>query len=247
MQRRQEFLGTPYLIVDKSQRIWFYKSMARMARAVAPGYPHHVTQRGNRRQQTFFDDEDYQAYSEVMSEWCIKFQVRIWAYCLMPNHIHLIAVPKTKDGLSRAISEAHRRYTRRINFRKGWRGHLWQGRFSSFIMEERYLSACTKYIELNPVRAGLVRRPEDWPWSSAGPHTEGKDDILVRTKPLLKIVKKPWKNFLNFDVSDTKIELLRKHERTGRPLGADSFIEKIELLLDRKLRPQKPGPKKKDK
>jgi len=111
--------------------------MARIARAVAPGISHHVTQRGNRRQQTFFNDEDYQSYLELMSEWCMKFQVETWAYCLMPNHIHLIVGPETKDGLNQAIGEAHRRYTRRINFREGWRGHLWQGRFSSFIMDER--------------------------------------------------------------------------------------------------------------
>ncbi|MCK5099936.1 MAG: transposase [Desulfobacteraceae bacterium] len=220
--------------------------MARIARAVAPGIPHHVTQRGNRRQQTFFNDDDYQSYLELMSEWCMKFQVEIWAYCLMPNHIHLIVVPETKEGLNFAIGEAHRRYTRRINFREGWRGHLWQGRFSSFIMEENYLLACTRYIELNPVRAGLVKKPEDWKWSSAGPHMEGKDDILVRTKPLLELVNRSWENFLAFDIHKSEIELFRKHERTGRPLGVDSFIDKIELLLDRKLKPKKPGPKKKD-
>jgi putative transposase len=124
--------------------------MARIARVVAPGIPHHVTQRGNRRQQTFFHDADYQAYLELMSEWCAKYQVQIWAYCLMLNHVHLIAVPETKDSLNLAIGEAHRRYTRRINFREGWRGHLWQGRFSSFILEQNHLFACTRYVELNP-------------------------------------------------------------------------------------------------
>ena len=221
--------------------------MARIARAVAPGIPHHVTQRGNRRQQTFFSDEDYQSYLELMSEWCMKFQVETWAYCLMPNHIHLIVVPETKDGLNLAIGEAHRRYTRRINFREGWRGHLWQGRFSSFIMDEGYLLACTRYVELNPVRAGLVKKPEDWQWSSAEPHMKGRDDFLVKTKPLLEIVNKPWKEFLSVDAQEQEIALFRKHERTGRPLGVDSFIGKMELLLGRKLKPQKPGPKKKDK
>jgi putative transposase len=109
--------------------------MVRIARVVAPAVPHHVTQRGNRRQQTFFSDEDYQVYLELMSEWCKKHKVQIWAYCLMPNHVHLIAVPETKDALNLAIGEAHRRYTRRINFREGWRGHLWQGRFSSFVKD----------------------------------------------------------------------------------------------------------------
>ena len=221
--------------------------MARIARAVAPGIPHHVTQRGNRRQQTFFNDGDYQFYRELMSEWCEKFKVEIWAYCLMPNHIHLIAVPETKDGLNLAIGEGHRRYTRRINFREGWRGHLWQGRFSSFILDQRYLLACTRYVELNPVRAGLVNKPEDWPWSSAGPHMTGKDDILVKTKPLLEITNKPWETFLAADTQEDEIVLIRKHERTGRPLGGDSFIENLEHLLDRDLKPQKPGPKNKDK
>jgi putative transposase len=156
--------------------------MARIARVVAPGMPHHVTQRGNRRQQTFFNDDDYRSYQALMSEWCDAHNVEIWAYCLMPNHIHLIAVPKAKDSLKLAIGEAHRRYTRRINFREGWRGHLWQGRFSSFIMDEGYLLACTRYIELNPVRAGLAKKPEDWPWSSALPHILGENDTLVTSK-----------------------------------------------------------------
>ena len=218
-----------------------------MARAIAPGIPHHVTQRGNRRQQTFFNDEDYHSYLELMSEWCAKYHVEAWAYCLMPNHIHLIVVPETKDSLNLAIGEAHRRYTRRINFREGWRGHLWQGRFSSFIMEEQYLLACTRYVELNPVRAGLVKKPEEWPWSSAGPHMKGKNDILVKAKPLRKMANKNWKKFLAVDVQEPEIKLFRKHERTGRPLGADSFIEKMELLLNRGLKLRKPGPKKKDK
>jgi len=206
--------------------------MARLARAVAPGMPHHVTQRGNRRQRTFFNDEDYQTYLKLMSEWCMKYQVAVWAYCLMPNHIHLIAVPETKDGLNLAVGEAHRRYTRQINFREGWRGHLWQGRFSSFIMDEKYLLACTRYVELNPVRTGLAKKPEDWKWSSASSHIKAEDDILVETKPLLKIVDKPWKQFLNSDVPALEMELFRKHEQTGRPLEEGFFIA---------------SPKKKDK
>jgi integrase len=150
----------------------------------------------------------------------------------MPNHIYLIAVPETKDGLNLAIGEAHRRYTRQINFREGWRGHLWQGRFSSFIMDERYLLACAKYIELNPVRAGLVKSPEKWRWSTAAPHITGKDDLLVKTKPLCNLINKNWKDFLAFDVEKAEIELFRKHERTGRPLGEDLFIGKIEIFLN---------------
>ena len=130
--------------------------MARIARVVAPGVPHHVTQRVNRRQQTFFCDDDSRAYLELMAQWCSRCAVEMWAYCLMPNHVHLVAVPESEDGLRRGIGEAHRRYTRRINFRERWRGHLWQGRFASYAMEERYLLAAARYIEMNPVRAGLV-------------------------------------------------------------------------------------------
>lgn len=109
--------------------------MARMARVVAPGIPHHVTQRGNRRQETFFSDDDYRAYLELMAQWCSLCAVEVWAYCLMANHVHLIVVPESEGGMRRAIGEAHRRYTRRVNFRQGWRGHLWQGRFASFPMD----------------------------------------------------------------------------------------------------------------
>ena len=150
--------------------------MPRIARVVAPGFPHHITQRGNRRLQTFFCDEDYGAYVSLMSEWCGQHGVEIWAYCLMPNHVHLVAVPKSEDGLRRAIGEAHRRYTRRVNFREGWRGHLWQGRFASYPMDETYLLCAARYIELNPVRAKLVGDAAEWRWSSAPAHLAGKDD-----------------------------------------------------------------------
>ena len=133
--------------------------MARLARLVIPGLPHHVTQRGNRRQPTFFNNGDYAAYLELMADWCREEGVEIWSYCLMPNHVHLIAVPKTADGLRRAIGEAHRRYTRRVNFREQWRGYLWQGRFASFLVDEPHLLAAARYVELNPVRAKLVERP----------------------------------------------------------------------------------------
>ena len=182
-----------------------------------------------------------------MTEWCAKYAVQIRAYCLMPNHVHLIAVPKTKDGLKLAVGEAHRRYTRHINFREGWRGHLWQGRFSSFILDDSYLLACTRYVELNPVRAGLVKTPEAWRWSSAAAHVKRKDDILVRTKPLAAMIKSSWKKFLSVDVRESDMELFRKHERTGRPIGDDAFIERLEKLLNRKLKPKKPGPKAKDR
>ena len=144
--------------------------MGRIARVVAPGMPHHVTQRGNRRQQTFFGDDDYRAYLGLMKQWSGEYGLRVWAYCHMPNHVHLIVVPPSEDSLCRGIGEAHRRYTRRVNVREGWRGHLWQGRFGSFVMDEPYLMAAARYVERNPVGAGLVGRAEDWAYSSAPAH-----------------------------------------------------------------------------
>ena len=220
--------------------------MARLARLVIPGMPHHVTQRGNRRQETFFHDEDYAAYIELMAEWCREEGVEIWGYCLMPNHVHLIAVPATEDGLRRAIGEAHRRYTRRINFREKWRGYLWQGRFASFIMDEPYLLAAARYVELNPVRAKLVDRARQWPWSSAKAHLSGRDDRLVTTAPLLAIVG-DWKAFLRSAIAEEELRDLREHGRTGRPLGSSAFMDRLERLVGRVLKPQKPGPKQKPK
>jgi len=218
--------------------------MARLARLVIPGLPHHVTQRGNRRQQTFFNDADYAAYLELMAEWCRQEGVEIWAYCLMPNHVHLIAVPNTEDALRRAIGEAHRRYTRRINFRENWRGYLWQGRFASFVMDEPHLLAAARYVELNPVRADLAARARQWPWSSARAHLSGRDDRLVKVAPLLAMVG-DWKAFLNSAIPEEELRELRQHGRTGRPLGSSAFLDRLERLVGRVLRPQKPGPRPK--
>ena len=220
--------------------------MARLARVVAPGYPHHITQRGNRKQETFFSDDDYRTYLGLMAEWCLRCNVEVWAYCLMPNHIHLIAVPETEEGLCRAIGEAHRRYTRYINFKKGWRGHLWQGRFFSYPMDERYLLAATRYVELNPLRAGLTKKAEMYPWSSASAHVEGIDDQLVKVSPLLDMVA-DWESFLSEDVSTKETNRFQYNERTGRPLGDDGFVTKIENILNRLLKKQKPGTKRKPK
>jgi len=112
--------------------------------------PHHLTQRGNRRHATFFCDDDYQAYLDLMAEWCGEHNIEVWAYCLTPNHVHLIVVPQSADGLRRAIGQPHRRYTRRVNFRQRWRGHLWQGRFASFVLDEPYLLACRTLRRTQP-------------------------------------------------------------------------------------------------
>jgi len=218
--------------------------MARLARVVIPGMPHHITQRGNRRQQTFFNDGDYAAYIELLAEWSREHGVEIWSYCLMPNHIHVIAVPSSEDGLRWAIGETHRRYTRRINFREKWRGYLWQGRFASFVMDEAYLLAAARYIELNPVRAGLVTSPCDWRWSSARAHLAGSDDQLVKVAPLLAMMP-DWAAFLNSAIPEEELRDIRRHTRTGRPLGDEAFLARLEEMVGRVLKRRKPGPKQK--
>ena len=217
--------------------------MPRIARIVVPGIPHHITQRGNRRQESFFNDADYRAYISFISEACHLHGVEIWAYCLMSNHVHLIAVPEKAESLRCAIGEAHRRYTRAINFRQKWRGHLWQERFASFPMNEIYLLAAARYVELNPVRAQMTTDPISYPWSSAKSHVLGKDDTLVRVKPLLDLVP-DWKNFLHEGINEKDMKRIRQHERTGRPLGDDQFIKKMEGVVNRVLMKKKPGPKK---
>ena len=219
--------------------------MVRLARLVVPGLPHHVIQRGNRRQQTFFNDEDYAAYIELMADWCRERGVEVWGYCLMPNHVHLIAIPKSEDSLARAIGEAHRRYTRRINFREKWRGYLWQGRFASFVMDEPHLLAAARYVELNPVRAGLVEDAAQWPWSSATSHLSGRDDRLVRVAPMLAMIA-DWRSFLDsafLDSATAEEELrdMREHGRTGHPLGDAAFVDRLEQTVGRVLRPKSPG------
>ena len=179
-----------------------------------------------------------------MADGCREEGVAIWAYCLMPNHVHLIAVPGTEEGLRRAIGEPHRRYTRRINFRKRWRGYLWHGRFASFVMDEPYLLAAVRYVELNPVGANLVVNAADWPWSSAKAHLSGRDDRLVEVGPMLAMVD-DRRAFLDSAMTEEQLRDVRHHTRTGRPLGNTPFIEGLEKLLGRVLRPQKRGRKPK--
>jgi putative transposase len=140
--------------------------MARIARITVPGAPHHVTQRGNRREPLFLEPGDYALYRDLLAERCKRNGVACWAYCLMPNHVHLILTPTTEHGLSRAVGEAHRRYTAFFNARARVTGHLFQGRFASTAMDEYHLIAALRYLAFNPVRARLAASPEDWPYAS---------------------------------------------------------------------------------
>ena len=217
--------------------------MARTARIIIPNYPHHIIQRGNRSQNVFFSDQDKKFYIELLYKHAVQSGVTFWAYCLMDNHVHLIAVPANEDSLARGIGEVHRNYTRMINFRKGWRGYLWHGRFISYPLDENYLYAAVRYIERNPVRAGLVKRAEDYPWSSAKAHVLKEKDILLSDNFMLSEIK-DWSSYLAEDQRDMDSNLFRKHARTGRPLGDEKFLTKLEEITGRILRKRKPGPKK---
>jgi putative transposase len=216
--------------------------MARMPRLVVPDYPHHVTQRGNRRMKTFFCREDYRAYLELLADAKAEAGVSVWAYCLMPNHVHLVVVPERTDSLARLFRGVHRDYTRRVNFRERWRGHLWQERFHSFVMDERYLLATVRYTELNPVRARLCVDPVDWPWSSARAHYSGRDDTVVSVQPMLERVM-DWRRYLSEEPGESEADSIRRFSRTGRPAGDEWFVEQLEALTGRDLKKRKPGPK----
>jgi putative transposase len=220
--------------------------MARIARLVVPGAPHHVTQRGNRRETTFFAEADYRLYRDLLAEAAAKAETEIWAYCLMPNHVHLILVPRGPDGLRRALADLHRRYTAHVNARHRWTGHLWQGRFGSTAMDEDHLIAAARYVSLNPVRARLVARPQDWPWSSVRAHLAGRDDGLVRTAPLLDRIG-DFAAFLEAPVDEqTAFAPLRRAEKTGRPVGGEAWVRQLERAAGRPLAPRRRGAKPRD-
>ncbi len=219
--------------------------MARLLRIVIPGCPHHVTQRGNRRARTFFEEHDYLLYRDLLGQAAQKAGAEIWCYCLMPNHVHVIVVPFDEDGLRRTFADAHRRYTGYVNARMRVTGHLWQGRFGSVVMDEPHLASAVRYVSLNPVRAGLVDRPRDWPWSSVAAHMAGRDDGLVRVAPVVERYG-DFAGFLGRDTDDNAdFTMSRRSGTTGRPLGSDAWLERLEHTTNRRFRPQKRGPKKK--
>lgn len=217
----------------------------RIARAVVAGLPHHVTQRGNRRERVFFSDDDYALYRDLLGERCGKLGVAVWGWCLMPNHVHLILVPRGADGLARAVGETHRRYTSFVNARARQTGHLFQARFASVVLDENHLLAALRYVTLNPVRAGLVARPEDWPWSSARAHLGQGGDGLTVTEPVLSRLP-DFASLIAEPVAAGAFDALRRGESSGRPLGDAAFVSGLEQRLGRSFQPQKRGPKPKD-
>lgn len=199
--------------------------MPRASRIVVPGLPHHVTQRGNRQEPIFFEAGDQERYLDLLATQTRRHGVEVWAYCLMPNHVHLVLTPLDESGLARAIGETHRRYSAAVNGRQGWSGHLFQARFASVVMDERHLLVAARYVALNPVRAGLAARAEDWRWSSVHAHLAGKDDGVVTVAPLLSRIERFADTLETPDREPVEFTALRVAETSGHPLGDQSFID----------------------
>jgi putative transposase len=208
--------------------------MPRFPRIVIPGCPHHLIQRGNRRQCVFFCDEDRAFFLTLLGREAEKRGIAIWAFCLMENHFHLVAVPTRPDSFARGLGEAQRRYTLVINTREGWKGFLFQGRFLSYPLDEDHQYAAIRYVERNPVRAGMVVRAEDYEWSSARAHVRKEPHPLLTPFPFERSVK-DWAHYLGQKEDPDLLEGFRGHERTGRPMGGEDFVKRLERLSGRVL------------
>ncbi len=234
-------------MLTKPESLYSIIPMPRIARVCAEGYPHHITQRGNNREKVFFDDEDKRFYLDVLQRYKDKYKVKILAYCLMGNHIHILAVPEKEISLARGIGGTNLVYTQYINRKHNRSGRLWQNRFfSSVVEEEPYLWAVMRYIEQNPVRAKLAKRAENYQWSSARAHVLGIEDKVLSEESRFDDKEiKSYRAFLKQDDEDIN-ETIRHSTSTGRPLGSEKFIKKLEKMLGRDLFPKKGGrPKRK--
>lgn len=215
--------------------------MARLARSVFAGHPHHVTQRGTGRARTFFGDLDYAAYRDLLASHCAAANIEVWAWVLMPNHVHLILAPSDDDGIRRALAPVHRRYAGRIHARLERTGHFWQGRFGCVAMDEAHLGAALRYVLLNPVRAGLTARARDWRWSSLHAHC-GMPDGVTDTRPVAT-------RFPDLDAllavgeDEEQLARLRRAETIGRPIGNHGFLTALEQASGRVLAPKPRGRK----
>ena len=209
-------------LLTTDQALCYRTRMTRIARTILVGVPYHITQRGNYRQPVFFQEEDYARYLEFICRYARHYALEIWAYCLMPNHTHVVAVPHRETALARTFGLGHMQYTQYVHRRDQRVGHLWQGRFYAAPLDDEYVSAAVRYVERNPVRAGLVETPEAWPWSSAATHLQGlrlpgasypPDDALAT-----------WREYLGAAEVAEDRELIRRRTLTGRPIGDEAFV-----------------------
>ena len=220
--------------------------MARLPRVIAIDVPHHVTQRGNARQVVFASDADRLVYLDLLRRNADLHGLSVLGYCLMSNHVHLITVPHTRQALAQALKHTHGRYAAYWNAHQGASGHVWQGRYYSCPLDASHLWSALRYAELNPVRAGLVTKPQDWKWSSAAAHCGGAEDTMLEMETWRKRWTVPeWMEYLSAKESATDLASLRQSTHTGRPLGSAEFVHALEETTLRLLAPQKGGRPKK--
>ena len=221
--------------------------MPRIARIIAPHFLHHVTQRGNNSATVFFDDEDRQTYLHLLELYSKKFALQIWAYCLLDNHVHLLAVPEKENSLARGVGLTNQVYTQYLNRKRNQSGRIWQNRFYSCLVDnDTYLWTVARYIEANPVMAGIIDKAENYHWSSAKAHLTGSTNALLHSPCWLESKqRKSYGEFLLNNDDDTQ-RAIRKATSTGRPFGSEDFIDNMEFLLNQTLRPRKPGRPKKE-
>jgi len=234
--------------IDLPVMFWYHALiMPRIARVVIAGYPHHITQRGNYKQKTFSDDADYEQYLKWLSKYCISYKLSILAFCLMPNHVHLITIPRKEDSLARTFNTCHMRYSQYYNKKQNNRGHLWQGRFYSCVLGESHLYEAIRYVENNPVRAKIVKKAEGWEWSSAKAHLNKGKSTLGLEKIDDYISVSDWKQYLVEREDEAVLSKIRSNTLTGRPSGKASFVQKIEKMFGKRLRPLPEGRPRKRK
>ncbi len=222
--------------------------MPRTSRIIVSGVPHHVTQRGNNHQRVFFSNADRTAYLNLLSRYSQKHGLEILGYCLMDNHVHVIGVPTENDSLAGAIGLTHLTFSRRMNELLKRSGHLWQGRYYSCCLDEDHFWRALLYVEQNPVRSGLVDQAWNYPWSSAAAHCGLRDGggLLDLERWRNTIGDQDWAETLLAFPSETEIQTLRQGTLSGRPVGSDNFLLRLESVVGRRLRSRPVGrPKKK--
>lgn len=212
--------------------------MPRIARMVAEGLPHHITQRGNYQQNTFLDDKDKERYLNWLEEYSKKSSLSILAYCLMPNHVHIIGIPAARESLAKTFHQTHTKYSQYFNKKLNTKGHLWQGRFYSCVLDEQHLIAALKYVERNPVRAGLIKEPWEWKWSSASAHVAMNNNRIILLTDVFSIINmnhNQWKQFISNAEENEDYKKIKSYTLTGRPLGSKEFVRGLELKYHKKL------------
>ena len=213
--------------------------MPRSARLVIPGLPHHVVQRAARGKALFYTDQDRRRYLDLLAEYATRQRLRIWAWCLMPDHVHLVAVPEDALSLAAALIPLQTQYSRHIHQTRKKEGVLWRGRYGSCPMDEAHTWEAVRYVERNPLRAGLVLRPDRYPWSSAGGHAGLRKDPLLSGGLESRGKVANWAEWLRAGEDAALVATIRASTRTGRAAGDEAFLARIEKLTARFLRPKK--------